>query len=96
MLAAFTERRKVIVEGIRAIPNISCSNPMGAFYVFVDISKTGLTSMQFSDAILEQQEVAVIPGIAFGADQCIRLSYATSMETIKKGLDRLAKFVNSF
>ncbi len=95
MLKAFTERRKVIVEGIRAIPKLSCPNPMGAFYVFVDISQTGLTSLQFSDAILEQQEVAVIPGIAFGADQCIRLSYATNMETIKKGLDRLEKFVNN-
>jgi aspartate aminotransferase len=95
MLKAFTERRTVIVEGIRAIPKLSCSNPMGAFYVFVDISQTGMTSLQFSDAILEQQEVAVIPGIAFGADDCIRLSYATSMETIKKGLDRLEKFVSS-
>ena len=95
MLKAFTERRKVIVEGIRAIPKLSCSNPMGAFYVFVDISQTGMTSLQFSDAILEQQEVAVIPGIAFGADDCIRLSYATSMETIKKGLERLEKFVSS-
>jgi aspartate aminotransferase len=95
MLKAFTERRKVIVEGILAIPKFSCSNPMGAFYVFVDISQTGMTSLQFSDAILEQQEVAVIPGIAFGADDCIRFSYATSMETIKKGLDRLEKFVSS-
>jgi aspartate aminotransferase len=95
MLKAFSDRRKVIVEGIRAIPKISCSNPMGAFYVFVDISQTGMTSLQFSDAILEQQEVAVIPGIAFGADDCIRLSYATSMETIKKALDRLEKFVSS-
>jgi aspartate aminotransferase len=95
MLKAFTERRKVIVEGIRAIPKLSCSNPMGAFYVFVDISQTDMTSLQFSDSILEQQEVAVIPGIAFGADDCIRLSYATSMETIKKGLDRLEKFVSS-
>jgi aspartate aminotransferase len=95
MLKAFTERRTVIVEGIRAIPKLSCSNPMGAFYVFVDISQTSMTSLQFSDAILEQQEVAVIPGIAFGADDCIRLSYATNMETIKKGLDRLEKFVSS-
>jgi aspartate aminotransferase len=95
MLKAFSDRRKVIVEGIRAIPKISCSNPMGAFYVFVDISQTGMTSLEFSDAILEQQEVAVIPGIAFGADDCIRLSYATSMETIKKGLDRLETFVSS-
>ncbi|MEB3310524.1 MAG: pyridoxal phosphate-dependent aminotransferase [Snowella sp.] len=95
MVAAFAERRKVIVEGIRSIPKLSCPTPMGAFYVFVDVSQTGLSSLAFSDAILEQQEVAVIPGIAFGADQCIRLSYATSMETIKTGLARLEKFVNN-
>lgn len=95
MLDAFTERRKVIVDGIRSIPKLSCPNPMGAFYVFVDISQTGMTSLAFSDAILEQQQVAVIPGIAFGADQCIRLSYATNMETIKAGLERLEKFVNN-
>ncbi len=95
MVAAFAERRKVIVEGIRSILKLSCPTPMGAFYVFVDVSQTGLSSLAFSDAILEQQEVAVIPGIAFGADQCIRLSYATSMETIKTGLERLEKFVNN-
>lgn len=95
MVAAFAERRKVIVEGIRSIPKLSCPTPMGAFYVFVDVSQTGLSSLTFSDAILDQQEVAVIPGIAFGADQCIRLSYATSMETIKTGLERLEKFVNN-
>jgi aspartate aminotransferase len=68
---------------------------MGAFYVFVDVSQTGLDSLTFSDKLLESLEVAVIPGIAFGDDQCIRLSYATDMATIEKGLDRLAKFVSS-
>jgi aspartate aminotransferase len=95
MLTAFTERRKVIVEGINAIPQLSCPTPMGAFYVFVDVSQTGLDSLTFSDKLLESLEVAVIPGIAFGDDQCIRLSYATDMATIEKGLDRLAKFVSS-
>lgn len=95
MLTAFTERRKVIVEGINAIPKLSCPTPLGAFYVFVDVSQTGLDSLTFSDKLLESQEVAVIPGIAFGDDQCIRLSYATDMATIEKGLDRLEKFVNS-
>jgi aspartate aminotransferase len=94
MLTAFTERRKVIVEGINAIPQLSCPTPMGAFYVFVDVSQTGLDSLTFSDKLLESLEVAVIPGIAFGDDQCIRLSYATDMATIEKGLDRLAKFVS--
>jgi aspartate aminotransferase len=95
MLTAFTERRKVIVEGINAIPQLSCPTPMGAFYVFVDVSQTGLNSLTFSDKLLESLEVAVIPGIAFGDDQCIRLSYATDMATIEKGLDRLEKFVHS-
>jgi aspartate aminotransferase len=67
---------------------------MGAFYVFVDIAKTGLTSLEFSAKLLEAQQVAVIPGIAFGADQCIRLSYATDMDTITAGLDRIAQFVS--
>ncbi|MFM1841829.1 MAG: hypothetical protein RLZZ490_562, partial [Cyanobacteriota bacterium] len=93
MVKAFAERRKVMVAGINQIQNLSCPTPMGAFYVFVDIAKTGLTSLQFSEKLLESQQVAVIPGAAFGADQCIRLSYATDMDTITAGLDRLEKFV---
>jgi aspartate aminotransferase len=95
MLQAFTERRIVILDKIRAIPYLSCPTPMGAFYVFVDISKTGMNSLEFSDKLLESQQVAVIPGIAFGADNCIRLSYATDLATIEKGIDRLHQFVNS-
>ncbi len=95
MLQAFSERRKVILERVRAIPQLSCPTPMGAFYIFVDISKTGLTSLEFCDALLESQQVAVIPGVAFGADQCIRLSYATDMTSIEKGMNRLDKFVSS-
>ncbi|MEB3174553.1 MAG: pyridoxal phosphate-dependent aminotransferase, partial [Cyanobacteriota bacterium] len=95
MVAAFAQRRRVMVEGINQIPGLSCPTPFGAFYVFVDVSKTGLTSLQFSDALLERQQVAVIPGLAFGDDQCIRLSYATDLETIKTGLARLGAFVSS-
>jgi len=93
MVKAFAERRTVMVAGINQIDNLSCPPPMGAFYVFVDIAKTGLTSLDFSAQLLESQQVAVIPGIAFGADQCIRLSYATDMDTITEGLDRMAQFV---
>lgn len=93
MLDAFTQRRSTMLAGIKAIPQLSCAQPDGAFYLFVDISKTGLTSLAFCDALLEQKQVAVIPGIAFGADQCIRLSYATDMESIEKGMERLAEFV---
>ncbi|HAC62428.1 MAG TPA: aspartate aminotransferase [Cyanothece sp. UBA12306] len=95
MLQAFTERRKFILEKIRAIPQLSCPTPMGAFYVFIDISKTGMNSLDFCDKLLESQEVAAIPGKAFGADSCIRLSYATDLTSIEKGMNRLADFVNS-
>ncbi len=95
MRLAFADRRKVIFELLDAIPGISCIKPDGAFYMFVNISKTGMTSLQFCDAFLEQHQVAVIPGIAFGADDHIRLSYATDLGTIKKALERLDKFVRS-
>ena len=95
MLQAFTQRRKVMLEGIRAISQLSCPTPLGAFYLFVDISKTGMTSLEFCNTLLETQQVAAIPGIAFGNDRCIRLSYATDMTSIEKGMDRLDKFVNS-
>jgi aspartate aminotransferase len=95
MLDAFIQRRKFILERIGTIPNLSCPKPDGAFYVFIDISQTGKTSIDFCKDLLEQQKVAAVPGIAFGADRCIRLSYATDMTTIETGLDRLDKFVRS-
>lgn len=95
MRLAFADRREVIFELLCAIPGISCIKPDGAFYMFVNISKTGMTSLQFCDAFLEQHQVAVIPGIAFGADDHIRLSYATDLGTIKKAIERLDKFVRS-
>jgi aspartate aminotransferase len=93
MLKAFTERRTVIFDAVNSIPKLSAPKPYGAFYVFIDISKTGMKSLEFCDKLLGEYKVAAIPGIAFGADQCIRLSYATSMEIIKTGMDRIAKFV---
>ena len=95
MLNAFTERRKVILEGIRSIDKLSCPTPTGAFYVFVDIRQTGLSSLAFSEQLLASHQVAVIPGLAFGDDHCIRLSYATDLESIHKGLERLADFVKA-
>lgn len=93
MVAAFTERRKVMLNGLNAIPGISCLSPQGAFYVFADISALGMPSLDFCSALLEKQHVAVIPGIAFDADNHIRLSYAASLDTIHKGLERMAAFV---
>ncbi len=95
MVAAFAERRQVMLDGLNSIPGLECPKPGGAFYMFPNIRKTGMTSLEFCDALLESQQVAAIPGVAFGADDCIRLSYATDMDTIQKGMDRLSKFVQS-
>ncbi|VEP16131.1 Aspartate aminotransferase [Hyella patelloides LEGE 07179] len=95
MLSAFAERREYIYQAVNSISLLSCPKPYGAFYVFIDISKTGKTSLDFCNSLLESLQVAAIPGIAFGADSCIRLSYATDMDTIKKGIERLDRFVNS-
>src|SRR5919202_560917 len=95
MRQAFAKRREVMFERLNAIPGLICPKPDGAFYMFPNISKTNLNSLESCDAVLESQQVAVIPGIAFGADDCIRLSYATDMTSIEKGMDRLDKFVRS-
>jgi aspartate aminotransferase len=95
MLDAFAQRREYIYGAINSISGLSCPKPEGAFYVFVDISKTSSTSLDFCNNLLESFQVAAIPGIAFGADSCIRLSYATDIDTIKKGMERLDKFTNS-
>lgn len=95
MVKAFSERRQYILERVRAIPGLNCPTPNGAFYVFINISQTGLKSRDFCQKLLETQKVAAIPGIAFGADDCIRLSYATDLKTIEKGFDRIDKFIGS-
>jgi aspartate aminotransferase len=95
MRLAFAERRQVMLDRLNAIDGLSCAKPDGAFYLFINIGKTGLTSLKFCDALLESHQVAAIPGIAFGADDHIRLSYATDMTSIEKGMDRLDKFMRS-
>ncbi len=95
MRQAFAERRQVMLDRLNAIPGLSCPKPDGAFYVFPNIGKTGIASLDFCNDLLESHHVAAVPGVAFGADDCIRLSYATDLETINKGLDRLEAFVKS-
>lgn len=95
MLAAFAERRIVIMDALASISGLICPKPDGAFYVFPSIHKTGMKSQEFCEALLEIQGVAAVPGIAFGADDAIRLSYATDMDTIHQGMERLATFVQS-
>lgn len=92
MLAVFDRRRKLLCEGLNAIPGVSCYRSQGAFYLFPNIRSFGLSSTDFAAKLLEEELVAVVPGIAFGAEGYVRLSYATSDETIKKGIDRIARF----
>lgn len=91
-LAEFSKRRTYAFNALNAMPGISCVNAKGAFYLFPKISQTGLKSSDFCARLLEQEKVAAVPGIAFGADDYIRLSYATSMANIEKGLARLDNF----
>jgi len=95
MLDAFTERRQVILDYINALPGLNCPTPGGAFYVLPDISKLGVSSLDFCSKLLDRYQVAVIPGVAFGVNDCIRLSYATNVDTIRRGMDRLTQFVQS-
>jgi aspartate aminotransferase len=88
----FNVRREYMFERLAAIPNVSTVKPLGAFYMLADISKFGLGSTNFADRLLSKAEVAVVPGVAFGDDKTVRLSYATDLETIKTGLDRIEQF----
>lgn len=92
-LAAFDERRQYAFKRLNAINGITCCNARGAFYLFPNIAASGLTSTVFCDRLLEEAKVAAVPGLAFGADDYIRLSYATSLANIEKGLDRLEDFM---
>jgi aspartate aminotransferase len=88
----FDMRRNYMFDRISKIANITAVKPQGAFYILVNISQLGLSSQNFSDRLLSKANVAVVPGIAFGDDRTIRLSYATSIDIIKKGLDRFQDF----
>lgn len=91
-LAEFDKRRRFAHQKLNSIPGISCVNAKGAFYLFPNISGTGLKSSDFCAKLLETEKVAAVPGVAFGADDYIRLSYATGMANIEKGLERIDKF----
>ena len=103
MVAEFDKRRKYIVERLNAIPGVSCPTPVGAFYAFPRVSPIYGKSFKgnkikgsadLAAYLLEEAKVAVVSGDAFGADEYIRLSYATSMAAIEKGLDRIEKAVS--
>ena len=91
-LAEYSKRRSYAWKSLNGIPGISCVNAKGAFYLFPNISQSGLKSSAFCAQLLEQEKVAAVPGVAFGVDDYIRISYATSMANIEKGLERLERF----
>ena len=95
MTAEFSQRRRLITDGLRSIPGINCPEPEGAFYAFPSIRGTGLTSAEFEERSLQEAGVAILSGSAFGeyGEGYVRLSYANSQENIKIALDRLTQFV---
>ena len=95
MREEFDIRRQYMFERLTQIQGVSAVRPQGAFYVLANISALGLKSQNFADRLLSKSSVAVVPGIAFGDDRTIRLSYATSLDVIKSGLDRIEEFCRS-
>lgn len=92
MREEFNIRREYMFERLSAIHNVTAVKPKGAFYMLANISKLGMTSTNFADRLLSKANVAVVPGIAFGDDRVVRLSYATGLDVIKPGLDRFEDF----
>ena len=99
MLAEYTRRRAWLLEALKEIPGMKCSEPEGAFYAFPDVRgclKNGLkTSGDFAQALLEKEHVVVTDGAGFGTEGFVRMSYATSMEQIQEGVMRIKRFVTT-
>ena len=100
MRLEYDRRRKIMYAGLCALNGVSCVEPSGAFYCFPNVSATyarlGVrTSVEFAEKLLEEGHVAVVPGVAFGNDQHVRLSYAVNEERIREGLSRLGKFLGT-
>lgn len=105
MKEAFAKRRELVIELFSEIDNIKCNHPKGAFYVFPDISAyfgksdghiTIDNSEDFCEAILENTHVALVPGVAFGDDNCFRLSYAASEENLREAISRIKNYLANF
>ena len=101
MLAEYRRRRDRVVEGLRAIPGVQCTLPQGAFYAYPNVSaylhRDGLASTTvLAEKLLDEAHVAVVPGPAFGTQEHVRLSYATSLDQIEEGLRRMTEFFAKF
>ena len=98
MLAEYRRRRDFVVARLRAIPGVRCNEPRGAFYVYPNVSvaigKKGIANtLEFSERLLAESHVAVVPGEAFGTNHHIRISYATSLKELDRGLERIHQFI---
>ena len=92
MAEDFNRRRSLLADGLASIPGLQLLPPEGAFYAFPDANQWGLDSMTLCNRLLEEVGLAVVPGVAFGDDRCIRLSCAASDATLLDGLERLRRF----
>jgi len=98
MLAEYRRRRDFVVERLRAIPGVTCAEPRGAFYAYpnvgIAIGRNGIhNTLEFSARLLAEEHVAVVPGEAFGTDRHVRISYATSLRELERGLERIHQFI---
>jgi aspartate aminotransferase len=98
MLAEYRKRRDYVVQRLRAIPGVQCAEPRGAFYAYPNVSivlgKNGITNtLVLAERLLQESHVAVVPGEAFGTDKHVRISYATSMTELERGLNRIHEFI---
>jgi aspartate/methionine/tyrosine aminotransferase len=98
MVREYDRRRRFIVGQLNSIAGISCNMPKGAFYVFPDISSLGITSLEFCSKLLEEEGVSTTPGSVFGesGEGYVRVSYATSLETISEAVKKIKGFVNKY
>ena len=95
MVGIFKERRDAIVDGMNSIKGFSCLKPKGAFYVFPNITATGIDSQTLADRVLNEAGVACLSGTCFGAmgEGYLRFSYANSLENIEKGVENIRKMM---
>jgi aspartate/methionine/tyrosine aminotransferase len=97
MVAEFAERRDLVVDGLNALPGVSCLSPSGAFYVFPNVEDVPMSAETLADRLLEEAGVAVLAGTAFGANGAghLRLSYANSQANLARALERMAEFLSA-
>lgn len=97
MVDIFTERRNVLYEGLKDVPKLRCHAPEATFYMMVDISQTGMTSLEFAHALLKNAHVAVVPGIAYGksCDKYVRIAFTLEADRIREGVKRITNYMHS-